>query len=217
MLAMQKPAIYAIIHHDSKRLYVGSAHDYSRRWRQHRSLLNRGLHQNPHLQSAWSCYGADAFQFVVIQALDTTAEILELEQFWIDKLKPAFNAAPIAGSPMAGRKHTAEALAKMSEASKTRMLDPEERKRRGRPGHKKAPGHGANVAAALVKGYELTSPDGVKQIVRNLKQFCRDHNMSSSNFSMVARGVWRHYKGWKCRYLTSEEREALFTEPPATT
>jgi hypothetical protein len=154
---------------------------------------------------------------VVAHEVEHAHELLEWEQFWIDKLKPHFNKCPIAGSPMTGRKHTPEALAKIAQASQKMMMDPRQREIRSLKGkgRKRKPESVAKSVLGLTKGYELTSPLGVKQIVRNLKQFCRDHNMSSSNFAKVAQGVWRQYNGWKCRYLTVEEREGLFAEPPA--
>ena len=64
-------AIYGILHMQSRRMYVGSAVKTAARWRHHRSQLQRGIHHSPYLQAAWSKYGADAFEFVVLEVVNS--------------------------------------------------------------------------------------------------------------------------------------------------
>lgn len=132
--------IYAIVHATSGSIYVGHSIDITRRWAAHRRLLNCGRHHSPRLQNAWSKYGADAFEFLRIEACQR-AELVAREQFYFDELKPAFNAAPVAGSRLgvpqsaeakekirhavAGRKRSVETCAKLSSALKGRKLSPE--------------------------------------------------------------------------------------------
>lgn len=51
---------------DGKR-YVGSSIDAPRRLRAHRSLLERGVHDNIHLQRAWNRDGAESFVFECVR------------------------------------------------------------------------------------------------------------------------------------------------------
>ena len=60
-------AIYGIRHIASGRIYVGSAVRTNARWRHHRSQLQRGTHHSRYLQAAWNKYGAEAFEFVVLE------------------------------------------------------------------------------------------------------------------------------------------------------
>jgi len=58
---------------------VGSAVRTNARWRQHRSQLQRGTHHSRYLQAAWSKYGAEGFEFVVLEIVPTPDELLVRE------------------------------------------------------------------------------------------------------------------------------------------
>ena len=60
--------IYSITHIASGRRYIGSSVNIKRRWNAHRSALNRGINDNPHLQNAWIKYGKDSFLFEIIES-----------------------------------------------------------------------------------------------------------------------------------------------------
>ena len=49
------------------------------------------------------------------------------------------------------------------------------------------------------KEWEITFPDGHTEIIRNLTQFCMEHNLFSSLMCLVAQGKRKHHKGFKCR------------------
>jgi len=92
--------IYAITLEDG-RCYVGStAQTFKKRWAEHRQRLNKGTHPNLHLVRAWNKYGETAFTFVVLEEIELADEAIRIERenFWIAKLKPDFNMAPVAGS-----------------------------------------------------------------------------------------------------------------------
>jgi hypothetical protein len=48
-------------------------------------------------------------------------------------------------------------------------------------------------AAHFIKDWTITFPDGHSESIRNLRSFCREHNLSAGN--MVSRG---HTKGYSC-------------------
>lgn len=130
MLAEQVTGIYAIKHLPSERVYIGSAINFSQRWREHRCLLNKGRHHSPHLQAAWTKYGEVEFSFKRM-LLCKPADLLMYEQILIDGLKAfdrqyGFNAAPVAGS-RAGTTHSAEAREKIRAARAKQVFSEETR------------------------------------------------------------------------------------------
>lgn len=44
--------------------------------------------------------------------------------------------------------------------------------------------------------YTLKSPDGDIFTTNNLNQFCKEHNLTTTHMSSVAKGTSRHHKGW---------------------
>jgi group I intron endonuclease len=119
--------IYEIVNLANGHRYIGSAVDLKGRWRTHRANLNGNKHHNKHLQSAWNKYGPDRFEFRVIEHCFIFVLIFR-EQHYIDTLKPQYNTARKAGSPL-GIKHTAEELARMSASQKGLTRSPETRAR----------------------------------------------------------------------------------------
>lgn len=104
--------IYEIVNTANDHRYVGSASDFAKRWKAHRFHLDRGTHHSPHLQSAWTKYGAAAFRFNRLLVC-SRPNLLMYEQRALDALAPAYNVARNAGSCL-GVKHSAEMRAKLS-------------------------------------------------------------------------------------------------------
>ncbi len=126
-------SIYCIRHIESGRVYVGSAVRTNARWRQHRSQLRKGTHHSVYLQAAWSKYGECAFEFSVLEVVDSSCKLLERENFWISSTKAAdkrcgFNCCPVAGSQL-GMKHSEQTRAKMSAAGRGKKKTPEHQAR----------------------------------------------------------------------------------------
>jgi len=117
--------IYAIRHIESGKLYVGQAVHIANRWYQHRRKLNRGVHHSRHLQNAWDKFGADAFAFEVLQAVDDPADLNRIEQEHLDRAESycrtkGYNICREAGS-CRGVEKSAEHRAKISAANKGRQ------------------------------------------------------------------------------------------------
>lgn len=51
------------------------------------------------------------------------------------------------------------------------------------------------------KSYIVTFPDGKKEIIKNLKKFCKENNLLDSKMCLVAQGKRNHHKKFKCEYL----------------
>jgi group I intron endonuclease len=58
--------IYKILNKINNKVYIGSATDIRKRWRDHKWYLNHNIHHNSHLQSSWNKYGVDNFEFSII-------------------------------------------------------------------------------------------------------------------------------------------------------
>jgi group I intron endonuclease len=120
-------AIYAIVNNVTRDMYVGSAVAVNRRWSAHRNLLSKQCHYNTRLQRAYNKYGADTFDWEIIQFVDDKTNLISREQFWIDFFKPTYNGRPIANSPL-GTKASIETRAKMSASAKKRGFSEEHKK-----------------------------------------------------------------------------------------
>lgn len=108
------PGIYAIIHVESGRLYIGSSVNIYSRWRQHKGELNNNRHHSPYFQRAWNKYGADAFEWRVLEMTLRESVILEArEDYWMSQFQGLlFNSSKTARQCL-GRKMPEEAKAKM--------------------------------------------------------------------------------------------------------
>lgn len=53
----------------------------------------------------------------------------------------------------------------------------------------------------LKKHYEITFPDGHKEIIFGLRVFCREHNLNEGNMSNLATGKINKYKGYGCNEI----------------
>jgi len=109
--------IYTITSPSGKQ-YIGSAINFARRWREHKSQLRRGVHFCRPLQSAFDKYGESGLVFAKI-AFVPREELLLREQEQLDARprKRLYNVLPQAGS-MLGMRHTVAARERMSAARK---------------------------------------------------------------------------------------------------
>lgn len=169
--------IYLIINRINNKAYVGSAVNHEDRWRLHKLSLNLNNHHNRHLQAAWLNYGAENFEFRLIELTD---DLLNREQFWIDKLntcdhnigynicKAGRNRHGVKASDETrrklseshkGHKASAETKAKMSEARKgntwnkgrTWSQEAIEKRRLGNTGKKRTPEQIKRIKAGQAK------------------------------------------------------------------
>jgi group I intron endonuclease len=129
------PGIYVISNVVNSKWYIGSSKHVRTRLRRHRYKLRHGEHCNKHLQRAWNLYGEECFTGFLLEYC-AEEDLITREQFYLDCRNPDYNMARIAGStkgmkhpkrgPMPapqrekigkasrGRKHSAEARARMS-------------------------------------------------------------------------------------------------------
>jgi group I intron endonuclease len=124
-----KSGIYQIVNRVNGKVYVGSAVDTKNRWQKHRYELNRNNHGNIHLQRAWQEYGADAFDFLVVEQVADPNDLIPREQFWLDRqcsVHHGYNICRVAGSTL-GHEHSDETKAKIGAKSKGKVVTAETR------------------------------------------------------------------------------------------
>lgn len=104
------PGIYAIIHNDSNKLYIGSSINLSLRLINH--LKNRS--SNIYLQHVIAKYRLSNFSIIILEILpindiseeNLMIELIKLEQKYLDLFDNKYNINPIAGKSRVGAKHT---------------------------------------------------------------------------------------------------------------
>jgi len=109
--------IYEIKNRVNGKRYIGSSQDIKGRWWEHRWLLDKQKHYNPHLQHAWDKYGEANFLFIVLEEV-TKEQLLSREQEYLDTLVSSgqlYNIAIDAMAAMRGRKRSSEAIQKTIE------------------------------------------------------------------------------------------------------
>lgn len=82
--------IYRITNTINGKSYIGkTGMNFGDRWDCHRAQLNGGYHDNPHLQRSWNKYGADAFEFAVVEKVDDIELLNDLERMYIKQYREA--------------------------------------------------------------------------------------------------------------------------------
>lgn len=88
--------VYSIECLPTGKCYVGSSIDMRRRIREHHLKLKQGKHHSPHMQRSYDRHGKESFRDVILERATSRGQLMMCEQYWIDKLKPAFNVRPYA-------------------------------------------------------------------------------------------------------------------------
>ena len=101
--------VYQILNLINGKIYIGSSVKLSVRCAIHTKELRRNIHSNPKLQLAWNKYGEENFEFSVLEYC-FPEHTFELEQNYINKLKPEYNIALEVGTPNTPKAGTPEAM-----------------------------------------------------------------------------------------------------------
>lgn len=83
-----QPGIYRILNKVNGKFYIGSTVNFRKRMREHLFYLRNGNHVNNHLQHAFNKYGEKSFSFEVVEYVDDIEKLMEIEQMYLDELKP---------------------------------------------------------------------------------------------------------------------------------
>lgn len=90
--------IYKIINIVNNKCYIGSAKHYISRKSKHLSDLRRNNHHCIKLQNSFNKYGENNFKFSIIESDINTNNLLNIEQNYLDLLKPELNTSKYAVS-----------------------------------------------------------------------------------------------------------------------
>jgi len=95
------PGIYQISNYTNNKIYIGSSINITKRiFQQHLNLLRKNKHHSIHLQNHFNKYREEDLLFDVIEKIkrrrneileDFKEKLIAKEDYWIKKLKPAFN------------------------------------------------------------------------------------------------------------------------------
>lgn len=115
---MIKCGVYSITNRVNGKVYIGSSVNLDRRWRTHLRDLSSGRHHSDYLQRAWNKYGAENFEFSVLEEVTSKDLLRKREQFYLDQYcsynnTNGYNLRDIA-DPSNGFTHTEYSKLKMS-------------------------------------------------------------------------------------------------------
>lgn len=89
--------IYKIKNIVNNKIYIGSSSNINKRKTAHFSYLKRNNHPNKHLQNSYNKHGKNNFEFNILE-ICTIDDIIQKEQYYIDKFLPHYNKRIIAES-----------------------------------------------------------------------------------------------------------------------
>ena len=165
-----------------ERIYIGSAMNIRKRWREHKMDLQKGRHHNIKIQRHYDCYGIDDLVFEVIVECDID-NLIKMEQVFLNLYRPWFNILMVAESRL-GMKHTEEAKAKISMAGTGKLHSNESRDkiRKANTGHTCNSETRAKIGIAN-KGKFRT--EEVRRIMSKNRTGCNNPNYGKRNSDKV--------------------------------
>lgn len=170
-----------------ERIYIGSAVNICRRWREHLYRLKKQNHDNSKLQNHYNKYGKSDLVFSIIIGCDKE-DLITTEQFYLDSKKHWFNICPKASSSLGvkrskefcdkvsrdtlGRKHSEESKKQQSEDrmgdknpfyNKKHTEESNERRREWNRLHPPTKEAREKQRQSLIKYYELKKLNTINQ------------------------------------------------------
>lgn len=207
--------IYRITNTVNGNTYIGkTGMNFGDRWDCHRAQLNGGYHDNPHLQHAWNKYGAEAFEFCVVESVEDVSLLNELEIKYIKQYRElgcCYNILDggdggfLLGSHlseetkrkigeknrinMTGKKASEETKKKMSESQKKRYESwtDEERAEYGRKISEYASGYQWNEdSKKKFSELQKTKPNGAKYSLEQVREIRRLHESENKSYTEIS-------------------------------
>lgn len=117
--------IYRITNIKNGMTYVGkTGMNFGDRWDCHRAQLNGGYHHNSSLQSDWNKFGADNFEFKIIETVEDTSCLNDLETKYITMYREQglnYNVSDGGDAPNLGKHLSDETKRKIGEKNRANM------------------------------------------------------------------------------------------------
>lgn len=199
---MKTQGIYLIRNTVSGRVYVGSSVDIPHRIRTHKALLKAGKQCSRTFQASWLKHGAASFEFSILELVENQSDLIAREQHWIDTLHATcpdrgFNVRLKAESCL-GFRHTDEAKRRIGEASRTRIVSLETRRRQ----------------SVALTGKRLTEATKAKLRAANLGKKSSDETRAKQSAKLKGRkvsaaAIARTIEVWTGREHTAEAKAKM--------
>lgn len=100
----QISGIYLITNIKNNYVYIGSSKNISKRFSNHKSKLNRGVHENYLLQKDFLKYGKDNFTFSILMICNED-DLQKYEEKYFSQFLNVYNIQPHAGSNRGNKHH----------------------------------------------------------------------------------------------------------------
>ena len=104
-MAEKISAVYKITNTVTGDFYVGSSKNVKKRWREHKCKSTWKEHPNNPMYQDMEKYGVDKFEFQVIAEVEPN-KLKEIEQEFIETLKPAYNDRKAKGRDIERQKNS---------------------------------------------------------------------------------------------------------------
>jgi len=62
------------------------------------------------------------------------------------------------------------------------------------------------IGTANSKRYKIIKPNGSTEIIQNLTQYCREHDLHAAGMVQVSKGNYKQHKGYKCQSITGDKK-----------
>lgn len=190
--------IYKIINVANDHFYVGSALNPRRRRWEHWDALKKGTHHCAALQDAWNVFGADAFEFVVVEEVDDARVLLVEDMYLVQNSGSAhcYNTALSTQQPPSvnpatrekirrsmlqlyadkekhpryGKTHSEESKAKISASKLANPSRPWLGKKRSMETRQKI----SDAQRGVRKGPRVYTPEGLQKARENMRRNARE-------------------------------------------
>ena len=195
-------------------VYVGSTRQkpFTQRWEHHRWALRAGCHGNRYLQRAWNKYGADAFEFVVLEIVEDSQSVHNREHHWLDNYRESGSVYNLVLVPEKGPwygKHLSKAhRQKIGKGLRGKHHSQKRRDAQGKSRRGKSL-HNANSRAKITlanmgnHNHALPYPAFFNMLTgetipagTNLARMCREKGLSRAGLSLVKNGSRKCHMQW---------------------
>jgi group I intron endonuclease len=217
--------VYQIKNLINFKVYIGiTSREPEIRWKAHLQFYTR---RKSILYCAMRKYGIENFEFSILEQTNNIETLKELEKKYIQQYNSycfqessnGYNMT-LGGDGTFGYKHSEDIKKKIGDIQRGRPISKESKLRLlnanvGKPKsievkNKISKSH-KNMKKPWVaernfnsaKIYEVIFPDGKIEIIKNLNQFCKIHNLHSGSMSLVSRGLQKDHKKFRCKLIES--------------
>jgi len=208
-------SIYIITNTINNKQYVGwTVKTIEKRFKNHIYIAKCG--SKTYLHNALLRYGPENFNIKLLEQVTNIRLAKKREKFYIQKYKTyeiGYNLT-LGGDGTIGIKYTEERKKQMSDSRKGRQTGPGFPSRKGTKHSKESKKKMSKSHRGMKKPwvgernrktartYEIIWPNGIKEIITNLNEFCKLYKLHTGSMSLVSRGLQSHHKGIQCQLLS---------------